>query len=337
MERLDPNRRVAIPMSHLPIFRTEIAIQNGVEKRLLFRTWGGIGDQICAEPTIRYGLKMFKGCEIHLASELPGMFEHLNFKRVFNLKDEMPNYSRFLLFDTITPPDDTNIVWQFMSHMLVNCVDFPSQCALRQQLPIEDKVVQITGTKPKHLDSSDVRNDVVVHPGKHWQSKTFPKDFWDRVLASLLVRGVRPIIIGADADDNRGTVDVNPEGCLDLRNKLSITESIWLLKNAPVLLTNDSSPLHMAVDGNTWIGFVATCKHQDFISHWRRPGPGEEPVWKWRMKHFNKGGLWEHIDYCPNKKQSIEAEFVPPDLLLSWLPNPTEFAEWAVERANEKH
>ncbi len=42
MEKLDPSKRVALPMGHIPIFRTQLAIQNGVEKNLLFRTWGGL-------------------------------------------------------------------------------------------------------------------------------------------------------------------------------------------------------------------------------------------------------------------------------------------------------
>ena len=126
---------------------------------------------------------------------------------------------------------------------------------------------------------------VVVHAGKHWPSKTFPKDWWDAVLAELKSRGFIPILIGADADDNRSTVDVDPTGCLDLRNKTSLTESIWLTQQTKVLLTNDSSPLHMAVTGDAWIGFVATCKHPDYIKHWRN---GQ---WSWRMENLGSWGV----------------------------------------------
>lgn len=336
MEKIDPKRGVTIPVTHLPIFRTQIAIEAGVERRLLFRTWGGIGDQICAEPTLRYALRTFKDCEFHLASELPEMFGHLKWKRVYDLREVTPNWSQFFVFDTITPPDDSNLVWQFFSHMLTNCVDFPSLCALRLQLPVADRVIQLEPApiKDKGL-RNEVRGGIFVHPGKHWQSKTFPKGFWDRVLAGLKARGIRPIIIGANADDNRGTVDVETAGCLDLRDKLSIEESTWAMKHAKVLLTNDSSPLHMAACGDAWIGFVATCKHPDMITHWRKPsrqGDFGEPIWQWREKNFGKGGIWDVIDFCPNKTQQVEAEFVPPELLESWLPNPTDMAEWAATR-----
>ena len=105
---------------------------------------------------------------------------------------------------------------------------------------------------------------------------TFPKAFWDKVINRLCDRGLTPILIGADADDNRSTVDVDASRCLDLRNKLSLTESVWFLQNATVLLTNDSSPLHMAASGDAWIGYIATCKHPDMITHWRRGR------WQWR-------------------------------------------------------
>lgn len=321
---LKPGDRVNIPMEMHPLFRTEYAIQKGVEKNLLFRTWGGLGDQICAEPTLRYALKMFKGCRISLASECPELFSHLKFHHVFDLKVSRPDYEEYLLFDTITPPDDSNMVWLFFSHMLTNCVDFPSMCSLRLQLPVADKEIQLIGVEPKDRKFR-MRGTVVVHPGKHWQSKTFPKSFWDRVLAGLLTRGITPVIIGANTDDNRGTVDVDTTNCIDLRNKLSIMESVWLLQNAAVLLTNDSSPLHMAASGDAHIGYIASCKHPDYITHFRK---GQ---WQWREKNFGKGGIWDHVDFCPNKGEKVEAESVDQDLLESWLPNPYEMAEWAVE------
>ena len=268
---------------------------------------------------------MFKGCRISLASENPELFDHLKFDEVFDLRERSPDYSKYLLFDTITPPDDSNMVWLFFSHMLTNCVDFPSMCALRLQLPVADKEIKLEGNRPELTGRTAyfIENGVIVHPGKHWQSKTFPKDFWDRVLAGLKVRGITPVIIGADVDDNRGTVDINNVDCIDLRGKLTIKESIWALQRAAVLLTNDSAPLHMAASGRAHIGFVATCKHFDLITHFRN---GE---WQWREKNFGKGGIWDTVDFCPNKGEKVEAEFVDPELLKSWLPNPYDMSEWA--------
>lgn len=314
----------------IPGFRSSLAISRGVEKNLLFRTWGGLGDQICAEPTLRYALKSFKDCRVTLASECPELFTHLKFDRVFNLKQERPIYEDYFVFETITPPDDSNLVWHFFSHMLTHCVDFPSMCALRTQLSNADKEVILPsgGTHLAHLPFGN--KYVHIHPGKHWTSKTFPKDWWDAVLKELISNDVTPVLIGADTDDNRGTVDVETNGCIDLRNKLSIMGSIEELRHAKVLLTNDSSPLHMAAPGDAWIGFIATAKHYDFITHWRKGEFG------WRMKNFGKGGVWDIIDMCPNKEQEVSAEFVPEDTLRSWLPDPKDYAGWAIDKLGGK-
>ncbi len=325
----DQTRPISVPQHQLPVYRTDNAIRNGVEKRILFRTWGGIGDQICAEPTIRYALKMFKGCDFFLAGEIPELFKHLEFKRVFDLREEMPNYSKFLVFETITPPDESNLVWQFYSHLLTNCVDFPSLCALRQQLPNSEKEIKLVGTKPDAFDFSmrQVVGGIAIHPGRHWQTKTFPVPWWNEVISTIISQGFSPVLIGGTADDNRGTVDVDTKGCVDLRNKLTLSESIWVTQIVDVLLTNDSAPLHMAASGNAWIGYIATCKHPDMITHWRN---GQ---WQYKEVNFSKGGIWEHVDYCPNQKQTVEVERVDQKLLESWLPDPKEFGMWAVQKA----
>ena len=330
-DKLDASARVAIPVFHLPMFRTSFAVENGVEKNILIKTWGGLGDQICAEPTLRFAIKTFKDCKISLASEAPELFSHLSFHRVFDLRQELPNYSKFLTFDTITSPDDSNLVWQFISHMITNCVDFPSMCAFRCQLPIADKEIQLSDKAPEGMIpflSTYEKNRIYVHAGRHWQSKTFPKSWWDSVLAHIIKGGAVPVLIGGDHDKNRGTVDVDTKGCIDLRNKTSIAETVWLLKRAKVLLTNDSAPLHMAAAGDAWIGFIATCKHPDMIMHWRH---GQ---WAWREKNLGLGGIWDVLDYCPNKDSDVTAENVG-DHLETWLPSPESFAEWGIEKLNE--
>ncbi len=330
MQKINPEGRVNIPVQMHPLFRTQIAIDNGVEENLIFKTWGGLGDQICAEPTLRHAIKMFKNCNITLASERPELFSHLKFHEVFDTTKQKVDYSKYLPFETITPPNDSNMVWLFFSHLLTHCVDFPSMCAYRSQLPVSEKEIFLKG---KCLENISIDFNRYVHPGKHWQSKTFPKSWWDAVIFWLTQYGASPAIIGADTDDNRSTVAVDTSGCLDLRNKLSVMESVWILQRAKVLLTNDSAPLHMAASrdpddlstGHCHIGFVATCKHPDFITHWRH---GQ---WGYNMKNHGKGGVWEILDYCPNKKQKVEVENVG-DHLLDWLPDPKEYAEWACQK-----
>lgn len=320
--------RIQIPAMQHPGFRTGLAIQNQVSNRLLFVSWGGLGDVIAGEPTLRYALSQFRDCEISLASEKPELFTHLKFKEVFDLRTNLPNPDNYLVFNLIVPPDQTNLVWLFFSHMLTNCVDFSSMCALRCQLPVSEREVRLADVG--YVPNFDMTRAVMVHPGKHWPSKTFPKDWWDAVIYELLVLQCLPVIIGANTSDNRGTVNVDTKGCIDLRNQTSIMECVSLLKQSRVLLTNDSSPLHMAADSDCYIDYIASCKHPDYITHWRR---GQ---WGWRMKNHGTSGIWNLISNVPNKKDEVTAEFVDEGTLRSWLPDPKEYAKIASTRFNEE-
>lgn len=333
-EQIPRDGRISVPVKHLPGFRTTIATQDGNLQRIMLRTWGGLGDQICAEPTIRHALLKFKDCEFFLASEHPELFKHLHdkFKFIYNIQEDDVNYDKYFVFDMIKPPNSTNMVWQFMSHLLTNCVDFPSLCAFRLQLPVSEKEIVLHGVHPQlgYDQMIHVMNGILIHPGAHWQIKRFPDWFWNRVINRIRFAGKVPVLIGGTLDDNRTTIQsIRTDGCLDLRDKMSISESIWCTQQAAVLLTNDSAPMHMAASGDAFVGFVATCKHPDMIMHWRH---GQ---WAWREKNFGKGGVWDLIDYCPNKQNQLEVEEVAPEVLASWLPDPVKFAEWALEKQHE--
>lgn len=316
--------QVIIPAQMMPGFRTMKAIERGVESNLLITTWGGIGDQVCAEPTLRYAIEQFGSlANISLATHIPEVFRHLEFKEVFDLNKVAPVAENYLVFKTI--PEQTDLSWQFLNHCVINCVDYPALAAFRCQLPVRAREVKLYST-PIELPE-DTR--VVIHPGKHWPSKTFPKAWWDEVIVYLVGLGFKPVIIGKDMDDNRGTVDVSTEGCLDLRDKLDLNGMVYLLQNSRVVLTNDSSPLHIAASGPAYIGYVATCKHPDYITHWRR---GE---WGFRMKNFGRGGIWNDLDHLPNKANAVTVDACTKEQMDAWLPEPIELAEWAAIKSRE--
>jgi hypothetical protein len=321
MGGLDPkNSSVAVPSYMIPGFRTQVALERKTEKNLLIVAWGGLGDQVCCEPTVRHALEYFKGVDISLATHIPEVFRHLPLKNVFKLEHDKFDDSEYLTFHCI--PQNNDLAWQFINHNITNCVDFPALGAFRSMLPIASKSVKLFAEPillPRDLS-------VVVHPGKHWPSKTFPKSFWDAVLAGLRGHGITPIIVGKNmgADDNRSTVDVDPMGCVDLRDKLDINGLTYLLQNSKVILTNDSCPIHIGASGSAFIGFVATCKHPDFISHWRNG------VWSWRMTNLGRGGIWETIDHLPNKPTEIVVDKCTPEQMNAWLPKPETMVEWAL-------
>lgn len=321
--------QIVLPAREIPSFRVSEARRRGVADNLLFTTWGGIGDQLCAEPTLRFALDTFKNCNVSLATAYPELFTHLNFVKVYNTREEQPIKENYLVFDTI--PDPSRLSFEFFSHSVTHCVDYPAISSLRCTLPISYKsVIQrpiVSEETQKHLSQFTDKKYVAIHAGKHWQSKTFPKWWWDEVLSELIRLEFVPVLFGKEIDETQGTVDVNPYRCIDLRNILSLSESIWLLQRMNSMITNDSSPLHMAATGKAHIAFVASAKHQDYIYHWRRE-PGVEPQWAWRMQHFNSGGIWDLLSHCPNQEESVLIDKVDEKILESWLPETEEIVQW---------
>lgn len=322
-----------IPAFMNPSYNVNYALEQGTSTNFLIKTWGGLGDQVCAEPIIRYALNNFQkdGVSISLASECPELFTHLKFKKVYDLRKEKPDFSKYLVFNTIEPP--THFLWLYMSHLLTHCVDFSSICAFRLMLPIQDKEIRLKGSFSKRKASSiaiqvqellskDKKKLVFLHAGRHWPSKTFPKKWWDSVITKLIKCDKIPVLIGKDTDDNRGTVDVNTDSCLDLRNKLTIKELIYFLQKAYIVITNDSSPLHIAASGKAHIGFIASCKHPDYITHWRRG------KWGWRMKNFSKDGIWNYTNNNPSREDTYEVGECSPELMAKILPDPSEIENW---------
>lgn len=316
--------KVIVPAVEIPSWRTTKALQDGVANKLLFTTWGGIGDQICAEPTLRFAIDAFKDSDVYLATENPELYSHLKFKKVYDTKKVKPIFENFLVFETI--PDPKRLTFEFVSHMVTHCVDFPSLASLRCMLPMSYKSVilkpQVSLDRQQELSKYTHYRYVAIHAGKHWESKTFPKEYWDEILQILIEQGFTPVLFGKELDETQGTVDTITEGCIDLRGKTTLEESIWLLQRMQSMITNDSSPMHMAATGEAYIAFIASAKHHDYLYHWRKN------QWAWRMKHFNKGGVWDIISLCPNQADEVVVDKLDQNVLKSWLPEPKEVVKW---------
>lgn len=328
---LRPDTSINMPSMEIPGFRAALALQNKTHKNILLETYGGLGDVVCAMPTIDFALSNFKDCKFTIVTEHPYLFNHFKGKcRVVHssMFDFTDVHSKYYVLKTLN--DSNHLNWEFMIHMHVHCVDYTSMMVFRGCLPNKLKQIRLQPELSDHLHVGqilpvDIEKKIVIHPGKHWPSKTFPKWWWDAVLYRIKEHGLTPIIIGSDKVGNASTVDVDTSGCLDLRNKLSVMETVSLLMRSDVLLTNDSAPLHLAAATDAWIGFIATCKHPDFITHYRNGGE-----FGYKMRNLGLGGVWEGFDLCPNRDETVRVDVVPDEKLRSWLPDPRSVAEWSI-------
>lgn len=323
------NGHVGIPNLAVPGVKLQIAKQAGVHKNLLLCCYAGIGDQVVSEPTLRYAIDNFKGYEISLATHHPSLFSHLPFKKVYHLlKESEPPWEQYLCYNLAGI--DKDLSWDFICGLFTPAVDFASLCAFRMTLPLAYKNIilvplRYVEIKIKELIKKELSGKkwIIVHPGAHWQSKTFPQIWWNLIIKHIKKSGILPVLIGDTTTDHcgtRSTVSVNTDGCLDLRGKLELMDTVCLMQHSKVVLTNDSAPLHMAAASECWIGFVSVSKHPEYLLHYRHGQLG------WRMKSFETGGIWEHYHPLSEKSVIDIGEFRD-----NWLPDPEEFARWAID------
>jgi hypothetical protein len=252
-------------------------------KHIYISVSGGLGDQICAEPAIRYMKeKQYPNDEVVVATHYPRIFEHIrDIDICIHGKANLPFDTPYYIAQSLPGPD--TIQWMIVSHLLCHTVDYASIALMKRMLPVTDKRLHFEIKEKDYfnlnqlIDWDTVKNYIVVHPGKHWRTKTLPKEYWQKIIDGLIINNKIVIIIGKDQEGDppdynagaRGTVDINPQGTVDLRNKLNLGELGALLSRAQILISNDSAPVHLAGAFDNWIVLLPTCKHPDHVLPYR--------------------------------------------------------------------
>ena len=270
---LNPMSKTEVPSMELPGFRFLLSQERRTTKNVLIYSPYALGDCVCAEPAIRFAVKNFAGCKVSLLTPFPDLYRHIPFEQVFHTSAPKPDWDNYYVLKCYYAADELQS--EFVHNFNMSIDDYIATCLFKGQVPVADRNIIL---QPSQLEMGSVpKMPVVIHAGKHWVSKTFPKLWWDAVISGLIEAGVQPTLIGANSDGgSRGYVDVDATHCHDFRDKLTIMQSVALLQKAQVCLSNDSAPYHMAASGSAHVGVFSTVRHFDFIGHWRPDDAGEK-------------------------------------------------------------
>ena len=158
---------------NFPLQNKMDAQNRGVHNNVLIKVNGGLGDIVCAEPAIRFGIDQFKGIKWTIQTANPEFFTHLN-ARVITHAEKL-NEEDYLVLEGVQRPE--NLIWQFISHMTTHCVDYWGMALFGWQLPENYKTINLPTYEIKNKDALEVSNNaedyVIIHAGKHFPSKTF--------------------------------------------------------------------------------------------------------------------------------------------------------------------
>jgi len=147
-------------------------------------------------------------------------------------------------------------------------------------LPLINISVTIKEKIHSILANNNLQNIIAIAPGSVWNTKIYPKDYFVDIIKSLIGEKFTVVLIGGKddselCDDIAHHFDSNVKA---FAGSLSILESIELIRNAKLLLSNDSAPTHMGMIADIptltiycstvyYFGFYPYNQRSSFISY----------------------------------------------------------------------
>jgi ADP-heptose:LPS heptosyltransferase len=184
---------------------------------------------------------------------------------------------------------------------------------------------------------------ILIHPGRGWETKNFPVEWWQEVLDTLDRKGFKVGLIGKHVDNEHGYMPVKcPPNGVDFRDKTSIMGMVALIDQAPVLISNDSAPVFIGGAFDNYIILIPTCKEGDLIMPYRNGEQGYKNVMLgkkvirddmpfrvpdynvWQIRYFPEGHSIE--EYLPETGEVINKaiQFFNQAKKIVWLETTKE-------------
>jgi hypothetical protein len=292
-------------------------------RNILIKLSAGLGDQIESEPVVRYVRKIYPEANIYLTTHHPSMFSHLEMLgiKVYDYSN-WPGVDDALLIMENNPDPGKSI--NKLTQVLFHPTDFSSISMVRRIIPFEDKTIQLP-LNPKDVgsvlelmkDKPKDKKAIVVHPGKWWPSKTFPKDWWQKVV-DILSEKLFVVLIGKTLSEKQGYLDIDcPKNGIDFRDFTTLNENVALISLCKVTLSNCSSPIHIAGAFDNWIVLIPTSKHPDHVLPWRK---GSQ---KYKTKAIYKKILQEDLEVRYTEFKFDTIDMLPKGKTIEeYLPEP---------------
>jgi len=298
---------------------------------------GGIGDRISAEPAVRYICDhLYKDDNVIVVCENPELYSHLN-RKVYSPQDSIPNIQWYHKVYTLHPTMEDSPIYRYISPLLLHACDLASINSVKMMIPFEHKNIKLK-VDPKALENvykkagtKDFSNCVLLHPGKSWKSKTLPEDVWQSYIDTIIDDCKKQVVlVGQDMEyDFRKVLKVDGSRCIDLRNKLSISEFVAVVSLCPVLISNDSAPVHIAGAFDNWIGLIATCKHPDYILPYRHGPHGITP--RYKAKNIEKKPMYYDYEWRPTFVDGSRVDMCEESRLRECLPEPKDIVKFVTD------
>lgn len=288
-------------------------------RNILFKIGGGIGDQVDVEPVIRYIIenRLNENDNIVIATHFPPIFQHLKSKNIIILTYEDKLKEKDVQYLELKTMPEIEKHTYGCSHTSMHTVDYASLNILGTILPKKYKEIKLSYIcDTKRFDYINFENSILIHAGKGWDSKTFPKSYWDTIISKILVdTNMNIILIGKQVNDKQGYIDTkNNDLIIDLRDTLSLDELFYIISKCSILLSNDSCPIHIAGAFDNDIIVIPTCKHPEHILPWRKKSQD------YKTSFIYKDLLCNDYKVELNRKSGDTIDKIPSGDIYDYIP-----------------
>lgn len=297
------------------------------QRRVWVDVSGGLGDVIDAEPVVRFLLqKVYPDDDCKITTPWPRVFAH--FADV-QYGEANPWGDNVGAFRCESKPPDGHGYWQYWTHVTSNATDFASVAMLHRQLPIVERRIHLEilpedVAEVDHLcDGFDLTKAVIVHAGRSWASRTFPLEWWQAVIDGLRAKGHSVCLIGSQGEIHGWLLCEAREGMLDLRDRTSMGAYFEVIRRGKLLVSNDSSPVHVAGAWDNGIILIPSARHPDLVLPCRHGFP------YWQATALYRRLTIEDISTQPSEFYGTHADGQPSQPWEVYLPTPQEVIDCA--------
>ncbi|MBN1638925.1 MAG: glycosyltransferase family 9 protein [Ignavibacteriales bacterium] len=121
------------------------------------------------------------------------------------------------------------------------------------------KILPVIKTERKILEKIQLfvksitnRKIIAIAPASVWFTKTYPKDYFVKIINELIAKGFFIVLIGGENDKKYccGIKNLYNDNIISTAGDFNIIETIELFKYCELLVCNDSAPTHMAMCAN---------------------------------------------------------------------------------------
>lgn len=229
----------------------------------------GLGDLICATPTIRKLAEAYE-TKIYVLSKIPELFKrnpHVE-KSLKRSSVDMDYFNEnFLIHNSFYNVGKKNERGIEYKH---NRMDIRQYHAVHLGFMLTQ-----TEMDCEYLPTEDCKHNlpdkyVVIHPVKTWESRTWAEEKWIKLIETLQEQGYHIVAIGKDSSEtgffnvDKPVFDLQHPKLINLLNKTSISDCWHIINNALCFITMDSGLLHLAGTTDTFIIHLGSSIHPDF-------------------------------------------------------------------------